>query len=399
MAGPAEGFRQESCTLVFYCGGSVPNLRGVRVCIDIQSAIAQRAGVGRYTRELVHHLGATAGPDQLELFYFDFKRRGTPFETPNATHRVVRWFPGRLAQWAWKTLHWPPFNRFAGPADLYHFPNFILPPLKGGKSIVTIHDMSFLRFPEFADERNLKYLSARIEDTVERADAIITNSQFSADETHSLLHVDPAKLFPIHLGIEPSFTLQDKAAIRPILAGLGLNRPYLLTVGTLEPRKVFPFLIEVFEKLTSFDGDLVIAGMPGWKYEPILARIRSSPRAARIRWLNFVEDSQLPALYAGAELFIFTSLYEGFGFPPLEAMACGTPVLSSGHGSLKEVLGSGAMLMETFNSDLWADKARIILSDSDCRRMMTDYGRRQASRYSWDDTARKTWEVYKKVAG
>jgi glycosyltransferase involved in cell wall biosynthesis len=371
----------------------------VKICIDIQSAIAQRAGVGRYTRELVHHLGMTAGDSQLRLFYFDFKRKGTPFETPNATHHPVHWLPGRLAQLAWKTINWPSFDFFAGPADLYHFPNFILPPLKSGRALVTIHDMSFLRFPEFADERNLKYLSARIRDTVKRADAIITDSQFSAKEIQALLSVDPAKIFPIHLGIEESFKVQDKAAIQPTLTRLGLNRPYLLTVGTLEPRKVFPFLIEVFEKLTDFDGDLVIAGMPGWKYEPTLERIRNSSRAANIRWLNFVEDSQLPALYAGAELFLFTSLYEGFGFPPLEAMACGTPVLSSAHGSLKEVLGSGAMLMETFDSDLWSSKANIILSEPDCRRMMVAYGLRQVSKYSWEDTAKKTWEVYRKVAG
>jgi len=371
----------------------------VKICIDIQSAITQRAGVGRYTRELVHHLGTAAGDNQLLLFYFDFKRRGTPFETPNTKPRVVSWCPGRLAQLAWKTIHWPPFEVFAGPADLYHFPNFILPPVRHGKTVVTIHDMSFLRLPQFADERNRKYLSARIDDTVRRADAIITDSAFSADEIKALLKVDPAKVFPIHLGIEKSFKPQDKAAIRPVLSRLGLGRPYLLTVGTLEPRKMFPFLIEVFEKLTHFDGDLVIAGMPGWKYEPILQQIRNSPRAGSIRWLNFVEDADLPALYAGAELFFFTSLYEGFGFPPLEAMACGTPVLATAHGSLKEVLGSGAMLMETFDSDLWSNKANIILSDSDCRRMMVDYGLRQVPKFSWENTATKTWEVYGKVAG
>lgn len=371
----------------------------VRICIDIQSAIAQRAGVGRYTRELVYHLGTTAGDDQLLLFYFDFKRRGTPFETPNSTHRVVNWCPGRLAQQAWKTIHWPPFDLFAGRADLYHFPNFILPPVRRGKTVVTIHDMSFLRLPQFADERNQKYLSARIHDTVRRADAIITDSAFSASEIKALLKVDPARVFPIHLGIEPSFTVQDKAAIRPVLSRLGLNRPYLLSVGTLEPRKMFPFLIEVFEKMTAFDGDLVIAGMPGWKYEPILQRIQDSPRAASIRWLNFVEDADLPSLYAGAELFMFTSIYEGFGFPPLEAMACGTPVLAAARGPLREVLGAGATLMEDFDSGLWADKAGAILSDPDCRRMMADYGRSQASTYSWKNTAMKTWDVYRRVAG
>lgn len=370
----------------------------MKICIDIQSTITQRAGVGRYTRLLVQHLGPMAINDHLFLFYFDFKRRGMPFEVTNAVHKAVRWCPGRIAQLMWKTLRWPPFNYFAGDADVYHFPNFILPPLNSGKkSVVTIHDMSFLRFPEFAEKRNEKYLSTQIRNTVSRADAIITDSQFSAHEIHDLLNVNPDRIFPIHLGVAKNFNAPDKPLIHSVLTHFGIDRPYILTVGTIEPRKNITFLVEIFERITDFDGYLVIIGMPGWKYEPILNRITTSSRASDIRYLKYVDDLQLPALYAGANLFAFPSLYEGFGFPPLESMACGTPVISSAKGSLAEVLGTGAVLMDSFDPDLWTARAREVLADSEFRKKLIAAGYQQAAKYTWTETARKTWEVYRRL--
>jgi len=303
-------------------------------------------------------------------------------------------------QVAWKRLKWPPFERFAGEADVYHFPNFILPPLKKGRSVVTIHDMSFLRYPEFAEARNLAYLRLRIADTVQRADAVITDSRFSAQEIQSLLGVAAERVTAIPLGIAESFRAPcDAVARTAVLEALGLQRPYILTVGTLEPRKNLPFLLEVFEALTDYDGALVIAGAPGWKVEPILARIKRSPRAGDVRLLNVVTDAQLPALYAGADLFACTSLYEGFGFPPLEAMSCGTPVVSSAAGSLREVLGGGGVLVDVFDVDAWVGEVRRLLSDSGHRTDLIARGREWASRYTWPETARRTCEVYRKVAG
>ena len=128
----------------------------MRVCIDIQSAIAQRAGVGRYTKRLVEELAALRAPaDELALFYFDFQRRGVPFPVPGATQRAVRWLPGRYVQKAWKTIAWPPFDLFAGPAEVFHFPNFIRPPLRRGRSVVTIHDLAFMRLPETIEARKI----------------------------------------------------------------------------------------------------------------------------------------------------------------------------------------------------------------------------------------------------
>ena len=368
----------------------------MKICFDVQSAITQQAGVGRYARVLAEHL-ADADGIELTLFFFDFKGRAGPFPTARAALNRVKWCPGRLARLAWKTIGWPPFDLFAGPADVYHFPNFILPPLSRGKSVVTIHDMSFMRFPEFAEERNLKYLSARIRDTTRRCDAIITDSRFSAGEIAGLTDVDDSRIFPIHLGISPRFSPVPGQDSAPLMKELGINRPYILSVGTIEPRKNIPFLVEVFEGLTDFDGVLVISGMRGWKYEPILERMKTSSRAEDIVFLDYVPDSHLVPLYSGAELLVLTSFYEGFGFPPLEAMACGTPVVSAATGSLPEVLGAAATLVEGFDAEAWRAEVGRLLTDSALRERRIAEGRAHAAGFTWQETARRTIEVYGKV--
>jgi glycosyltransferase involved in cell wall biosynthesis len=370
----------------------------MRICVDIQAALSQRAGVGRYTRHLVEHLAPLARPsEEVDLFYFDFRRRGLDFACPGAHPRPVRWIPGQYVQQAWKRFHWPPFNWFSGKADLYHFPNFTIPPLRHGKALVTIHDMSFVRHPEFAETKNLKYLTAMIHDTARRADAIITDSKFSKREIETCLGVPPEKVFAIPLGVAPHLVRPTPAQIQAGRQALSLNRPYLLTVGTIEPRKNLPFMIDVFEQLEGMDCDLVIAGMPGWKVEPIMDRMNRSPKRSRIRYLNYVPDNQLPALYAGAELFLITSFYEGFGFPPLEAMSYGTPVISSAGGSLAEVLGDDAIIIPEFDTGAWISAIRDLLNDPARRARLASLAPAHAARYSWTETARQTWDVYRRV--
>lgn len=370
----------------------------MKICIDIQSAVTQRAGVGRYTKLLVQNLDEIIKEHSLHLVYFDYKKNGAPFRTKTATHKAVRWCPGRAAQLAWKSINWPPFDFFAGKYDLYHFPNFVLPPLSSGKTVVTIHDVSFLRFPEFTEEKNLHHLKSRIRKTVEKADAIITVSRFSAEEIITLLNVDSSKVHPIHLGIADSFTAPPDEEIKSTLKHFGIDGPYIFSASTIEPRKNISFMIDLFEKLSRFDGKLVIAGNLGWKYEPVLQKIIKSTAASRIIRLDYVADEYLPSLYAGADLFMITSFYEGFGFPPLEAMACGTPVISSACGSLPEVLGDAAVQINGFRIDEWICRTEKLLSDTGDRTRLVEAGIKQAGKYRWSETARNTLDVYNRIA-
>lgn len=370
----------------------------MHVCLDYQPAVAQRAGIGRYTRQLARHLAPLRGADdRLRLFYLDFARRGDPPDAPGAEPAPWRLLPGALLQQLWKHADWPDFGLLAGPADLYHFTNFIVPPLRRGKAVVSIFDMSFARLPECAEERNRDYLAARIAATIRRADAIVTISRFSADEIVALHPAAAGKVHAIPLGIDAGFARPTPERIASLRRALGLERPYLLSVGTIEPRKNYPFLVKVFEALERDDLDLVVAGMPGWRCDPIFGAFRASRRARQIRYVSYVADADLPALYAGAELFVLPSLYEGFGFPPLEAMACGTPVVASNGGSLPEVLGAAAEIVADFEIDSWRSALTRLLDDSSLRRERALRGREWVRRYRWEETARATWAVYRRT--
>ncbi len=371
----------------------------MRVCLDIQAAIAQCAGVGRYVACLSAHLASQRPPgDELRLFCFDFRGRAAVDVPAGATLLRLRWLPGRVAQKAWAWCGWPPFDRLAGPADIYHFPNFIRPPLRRGRSVVTIHDLSFILYPHTTEERNLRYLRAYINDTVAWADAILADSETIANEIRAQWPGSASKVVAVPLAAPEGFQRPPDDVVRRTREAHGLSRPYLLSVGTLEPRKNYAFLVEVFERLGAFDGDLVIAGRPGWKWGETAARIAASPRAHQIRVIAAADDAELCALYAGAELLVCASLYEGFGFPPLEAMVCGTPVVVSEGGSLPEVCGDGARVIRGFDADAWSAELARLLGDSAGRAALVQRGRANLARYSWAQTARRTWAVYRAVA-
>lgn len=367
--------------------------------MDIQAALGQRAGVGRYVRELLFHLGAEAGSDELAAFYFDFKRTGLETIPPGVEMRSCRWMPGRVAQAAWKRLGFPPYEWFAGQADLYHFPNFIRPPLgRSRKSVVTIHDLSFLRMSETTEAKNLAWLSAKIRATADKADAILTDSHFSAREIVELLNVPESKVFPVWLGLPKFGPPPAPEAAAQARKALGLEKPYLLMVGTIEPRKNIPFLVKIYEALKDFDGDLVLAGGLGWKTGPTLRALSESPRKSGIKLLKHLSDAQLAALYAGAAAFVFPTRYEGFGFPPLEAMGRGAPVISARNSSLPEVLGDAAEWVDGYDAEEWAAKVRAVLFDAARAARLRAAGLEQAKKFTWEETARRTWAVYRRLA-
>ena len=369
--------------------------------MDYQPAVTQRAGIGRYTRVLAGELPPLLSPeDSLRLFYLDFRRRAR-VDLPGAEAVPWRLLPGAVLQRLWRTVGTPPFDLLSGSADVFHFTNFLLPPLRRGRSVVTVFDMSFERFPQFAEEKNLRNLRRGIRRTAERADAIVTISDFSAAEIEALLPAARGKLHAIPLGISPDFHRAPPEAVAALRRTLGLERPYLLAVGTIEPRKNLAFLVDAFERLAADpamrDLDLVVSGMPGWKCDPIFGRFRTSPLADRIRYVRYVPDGSLAALYSGAEALVVASHYEGFGFPPLEAMACGTPVVSSAGGSLPEVLGDAATIVRGFDAGEWASALAAIVSDTDLRARRIAAGVPQAARYRWERTARETLAVYRSL--
>ena len=391
--------------------------------MDYQPAVAQCAGIGRYTRLLAAELSALKeAEDELSLFFYDFKRKadyGTlsgsvrtfpdsvgTFPGSASSHgnphgsvslKPFRLLPGRVMETAMNWFGAPKFDTLAGAADVYHFTNFIAKKIRRGKSVASVHDMSFIRFPEFTDKKNLLYLKRGLKRTAAETALIITISEFSRREIEEILPETRGRVRVTPLGISEDFKPADAAEIAAVKRGLGLERPFVLTVGTIEPRKNLPFLADVFERVAPHGIDMVVAGAPGWKYEPILRRFAEVEEKypGRFRCVRFVPDGKLAALYSAASLFAVASHYEGFGFPPLEAMACGTPVLSSDGGSLPEVLGDAAAIMRGFDADEWAAAALGIIASPPA----PEAGIARAAMYKWSECARRTLGVYREACG
>ena len=371
-------------------------------CLDFQPAVAQGAGIGRYTRQLARELLPALAPDErLRLFYCDFRRRAPADPVPGAEARAFRLLPGAALQKAWTAFGAPAFDRLAGAADVFHFTNFVPRPVRRGRVAVTIHDMSFERFPDFAEARNRAYLHANVARGAARADAILTDSEFSKREIEELLPAARGKVRAVPLGVSPDFRPAAAERVAAAKAALGLERPFLLDVGTVEPRKNLTFLVDVWERLAPEGFDLVVAGAPGWRCGPIFERFAEAGRRfpGRLHYVRYVPDGTLDALYTAAALFAIPSHYEGFGFPPLEAMACGTPVLSSDGGSLPEVLGAAAAVVRGFDADEWAAAALRILHEGPAERAArTAAGRARAASFTWERCARETLAVYRGLA-
>lgn len=372
----------------------------MKICLDYQPAVTQRAGIGRYTRVLAEKLPALMNPeDSLKLFYFDFKGKGEqPSSLPsNVSLKRFRLCPGAIMQKLWSYSSFPSFDMLSGKADIFHFTNFLSRPVRKGKVIASVHDMSFMRYPEFTEEKNLVYLTRGIKKTIDSADAIITISKFSAEEIEHFFPSAKGKTFYSHLGIAQNFSPAATEFVASTKAKYKLERPYIITVGTIEPRKNHLLLVDAFEQIANQGIDLVVVGGIGWKSEKIIERFKTSKYASQIHMLNNLGDGDLPALYTGASAFALPSYYEGFGFPPLEAMGCGTPVVSAPGGSLEEVIEDAGIIVKDYNADAWSAALIKVMGETDLRDSLINKGFLHIKKFTWDKTVADTLQVYKKV--
>jgi glycosyltransferase involved in cell wall biosynthesis len=372
----------------------------MRVTIDYTSAMRQRAGVGRYTRNLVSALAQLDRENSYTLFCAGGGPRSEDWPD-NFTVRTSR-VPERFLIAGWHKLRLPlPAESIAGRADIFHAPDFTLPPLSGAAGIVTIHDLSFLKAPQCADPGLREYLTRRVPVSVGRAARVLADSENTRRDLIELLGVAAEKISVVYAGVEPRFHAeQDPSRLAQVRARYQLPEFFLLFVGTIEPRKNLKRLITAYSHMRRQIGlphQLVIGGANGWLYEDIFAQVVREGLSENVKFLGFVADEDLPALYTLADLFAFPSLYEGFGLPPLEAMACGTPVVASNTSSLPEVLGSAARLVDAEDVDGLSDAMASVLGDAELRSRLANSGRAQAARYTWENAARQLVEAYRAV--
>lgn len=368
----------------------------MRILLDTTTAPAQPAGAGRYAIELARALAQEGhGHEVIALDRWGHLQ---------ATHGLrVRHVPlrSRTQRACWEQAVLPGLARWLR-ADLLHSTHHSLPLLPTGcPTVVTVHDLNPWLLPNRYPPARRLYLRLSTILAVRRAEAVIVPSHAVAADARRLLRLSRARLHVVYEAAAARFRPQSTLAVAALRARLGLPPRYILSLGTLEPGKNRATLLRAFAiaRRRGLPQELVIAGQPGWLQAGLLHTVERLGLGGSVHFSGYVPDADLPALYAGAELFAFPSLAEGFGLPPLEAMACGTPVLASNAASLPEVLGAAALYTPARDAAALAAAIERILCDEQLRQELKQLGLAQAARYSWQQAARETLAVYAAAAG
>jgi glycosyltransferase involved in cell wall biosynthesis len=288
----------------------------------------------------------------------------------------------------------------ASQNDLFHEPHYTLPAGLKGRSVVTIHDLIHLKMPQYFSVLQRGYAATMIRYAVHNAGAVIADSQKTKDDILEAFQVEEDRVTVVHLGIGPVFRrLEDKSSIDRLRMSRGLQKPFVLFVGNIKPHKNIPTLLTAFAQVQAKirNLDLVFAGGACLADSRLAEQARELGITDSIHDLSHVTESELVAAYNAAELVVLPSFYEGFGFPPLESMACGTPVVVSTGGALPEVVGDAALIVDPSRPDELAEAIRITLEDSEKRRMWIERGKKRAAGFSWQKTGEQTLMIYEKV--
>jgi glycosyltransferase involved in cell wall biosynthesis len=370
--------------------------------IDYTAAAWQGAGIGRYTRELVRAAISLGGSFHYKLFY---AAGGLPPDSPYledlrrlcATSPHVQAIPiritPRLLTIIWQRLRLPLLvERFTGPLDILHAPDFALPPTHA-PALLTIHDLTFLVQPECFEPAMRRYMGQVVPRSLRRASLVLVDSEASRADLMRLLKVPPERATVVYPGVDERFAPLPGSITEPVRQRLRLPAEFLLFVGTLEPRKNLVRLIEALHRLPDAP-PLVIAGRKGWLYQAIFDTVERLHMHERVYFLKFVDDADLPALYNSASVFVYPSLYEGFGLPVAEALACGTPVVTANVASLPEVAGDAALLVNPLDTDAIAESITQALTRARDSQPSVPV---EAPRFSWEASAYRLLDCYRAV--
>ena len=373
------------------------------IAIDYTPAYDQGGGIGRLVRELITALAHEDSQTPYRLFVAGASRSKLPLPPgPNFT-----WHPIPLsAEWMarlWQRARLPlPVNWLTGPIDLYHATDFVLPPVgRGVKTILTVHDLSFIRVPETAAPNLRAYLNVVVPRSVQKADHIIADSQATKDDLCALYGTAPDKITVLLSGVDPRFApVTDEAVLKSIRARYGIGeQPYIFCIGTVQPRKNYSRVIQALAALRAegLDLQLVIAGGKGWLEDEMYRTLRETHMQDHVHRIGFARDEDLPALYSGATLTAFPSLYEGFGLPILESMACGTPVVTANVSSLPEVAGEAALMVDPYDVPALTDAMRRLITDKALRGVLIQRGYEQVKQFTWAKAASQLRAIYERV--
>ncbi|MFQ3663396.1 MAG: glycosyltransferase family 1 protein [Chloroflexaceae bacterium] len=351
----------------------------------VEQVLLQLAQIDRANRYSVY---TTRGLDQRALGLPDnFRVIPSRFPTINPRVRIP-----------WEQFLAPLLLRRSG-ADLFHGVHSVVPLTCPVPSVVTVHDLAFIRFPRTFRAYNRLYLDLATRLSVRRAARILVVSEHTRREVIGLLGVDPERVVVTPNAVREHFRPPDPAVLEAFRARRGLPERFVLYVGTLEPRKNLTTLLEAYAQVARRDtAPLLVGGGKGWLYDAVFQRLEALGLREQVRFIGYLEEEELPLWYAAATAFVFPSIYEGFGMPPLEAMACGTPVVASNTSSLPEVVGDAGLTVSPYNPTALAEAICRVLDDAELRQELRERGLRQARAFSWRVTAERTLATYKAAA-
>jgi glycosyltransferase involved in cell wall biosynthesis len=286
-----------------------------------------------------------------------------------------------------------------GDCDIYQISEICVQPLKKAKRVAFIHDLTTILYPHHHVKSNVMLHNKRFKD-IHKIDAILTNSEYTKKDIIEHLNIKPEKVFVTYLGADGKFKPIDILQVNSVLDKYRIQKPYILFVGTLEPRKNVQNIIKAFNHLKQtkkIPHKLVLAGQKGWKFEDIFKEIGTSQFKSDIIHIGYADDGDIPALMSGAEVFLYPSLYEGFGLPVLEAMKCGVPVITSNISSMPEVGGDACLYVEPESVQQLADKLYLLINNKDLQNNFSKKGMERAKLFSWEKCAEETLRVYKTI--
>ncbi len=376
------------------------------IAIDYTAGAWQGAGIGRYTRELIAEVIRSAPPQYSFVLFYAAGWPGTVVPYQSSLDALVQARPGtrvcaiplperRLTQF-WHRLHIAlPVEWITGAFDVLHAPDFVLAPTRNA-GIVTIHDLSYLVHPECAVPGVARYLRAAVPPSLARAKAIFADSVATQRDLTEYYGVPATQIDVVYAAVAARFKPLDPAVTEPIRTKYQLPEQFILAGGTLEPRKNYVRLFEAYALARTQHTlpPLVVFGRRGWMYEDILATPARLGIAEAVRFVDYLDDNDLPAVYNLAWGFVYPSLYEGFGLPPLESLACGTPTLVSNVSSLPEVVGAAALLVNPTDVEGMAAQLIRLVTDDDTRAMLRKSGPVQAQSFSWATAAQSVLRQY-----
>ncbi len=374
--------------------------------IDIRMlARGARTGVEEYTINLLSNMLCLDKNVKYKLFYNGYKKIELNYNWLKLLNVELMQFrmPNRILDISSRFLNYPKLDKLLKGVDVFFSPHIFLSSVSGKcKTVTTFHDLSFEKYPEFYSAgKNYWHFSMSPKKQAEKADRIIAVSRSTKDDLVELYGIEPSKIKVIYSGVDQVSSIKYQVAKESeVRKKYNLPDKYVLYLGTLEPRKNIIGLIRAFERLNTKyqipNTKLVIAGSKGWLYEDIFKVANSSSVKNDIIFTGFIDDRDKSILYSNAELFVYPSFYEGFGFPPLEAMMYGTPVITSNFSSLPEAVGDAAIMVNPYNLDELAEAMQMVLTDNNLRNILIQKGFERVKKFNWKKCAEETLEILKK---